>query len=148
MKVILYEDVPRLGKSGEVVTVAPGYFRNFLSPKNFAVKATPQAMKDYEHRKKAMEKVAVKEKADAEKLSQKLSDLKLVMKLKAGENDRLFGSVTTSDIADKLEEAGYEIDRKKIHLSEPIKSLGEFPVEIKLFPEVVAKVTVVVEKAE
>lgn len=147
MKVILYDNVPRLGKVGDVVNVAPGHFRNFLFPRKLAIEATQENMRVLEHRKKTMEKVSVKEKTEAEDLSDKLKELTIRVSLKAGENDRLFGSVTSSEIAEKMKEAGYDVDKKKIHLTEPIKSLGEFPVEIKLHSEVTAKVLVVVEKA-
>ena len=146
MKVILYQDVPRLGKTGDVVNVAEGHFRNYLGPKKLAAKATAANMKKLDTRKKALEKVAVREKSDAEKVADKLSELTIKVKLKAGENDRLFGSVTTADLADKIKQAGFELDRKKIHLSEPIKSLGEFPVEIKLHPEISSNILVIVEK--
>ncbi|MBN1903459.1 50S ribosomal protein L9 [Candidatus Sumerlaeota bacterium] len=148
MKVILFDNVPRLGKVGDLVNVAPGHFRNFLFPRKLAVEATPENLKVLEHRKKTLEKVAVKEKTEAETLADKFSELSLKVYLKAGENDRLFGSVTPSEIADKMKEAGFEVDKKKIHLTEPIKSLGEFPVEIKLHPEVTATVRVIVEKTE
>ena len=147
MKVILFKDVPRLGKVGDVVNVAAGHFRNYLAPKKLAAEAIPQNMEILKHRKKAMEKVAVREKNDAEKLAEAFTDLTIKMQLKAGENDRLFGSVTSADLVEKLKEAGYEVDRKKIHLPEPIKSLGEFPIEVKIHPEVTAKVLVIVEKA-
>lgn len=148
MKVILFDDVARLGKVGEVVNVAPGYFRNLLAPRNLAVEATPENMKVLEHRKKTIQKVQAKEKSEADALAAKLSALTLKMYLKAGENDRLFGSVTSADLVEKLRSSGFEVDKKKIHLPEPIKSLGEFPLEIKLHPEVTVKVTVLVQKAE
>ncbi|HOE63646.1 MAG TPA: 50S ribosomal protein L9 [Candidatus Sumerlaeota bacterium] len=148
MKVILFDDVPRLGKVGDVVNVAPGHFRNFLAPRNLAVEATPENIKVLEHRKKTIQKVQAKEKSEADALASKLSALTLKVFLRAGENDRLFGSVTSADLVEKLKSAGFDVDKKKIHLPEPIKSLGEFPVEIKLHPEVTTKVTVVVEKAE
>jgi len=146
MKVILFEDVARLGKTGDVVNVAPGYFRNYLFPKKIAVKANPQNMKVLEHRKKTVEKVLAREKSEAEVLSEKLSETKITVRLKAGENDRLFGSVTSADLVEKLKEQGYDVDKKKVHLPEPIKSLGEFPVDIKLHSEVTAKIMVIVEK--
>ena len=148
MKAILFEEVPRLGKVGDVVNVTPGYFRNYLQPKKLAVEASPENMKVLEHRKKTLAKVSAREKSEAEALAAKLSQLTLKVFLKAGENDRLFGSVTPADLVDKLKEAGYDVDRKKIHLPEPIKSLGEFPVEIKLHPEVTSKIIVLAEKTE
>jgi len=148
MKVILFEDVPRLGTVGNVVNVAPGYFRNYLSPRRLAVEATPENTKVLEHRKKTISKVQTKEKSEAEALAATFSTISIKVYLKAGENDRLFGSVTTAELVDKLKEAGYEVDKKKIHLPEPIKALGEFPVEIKLHPEVTAQLKVIVEKAE
>jgi len=148
MKVILFEDVPRLGTVGNVVNVAPGYFRNYLAPRRLAVEATPQNTKALEHRKKTISRVQAKEKSDAEALAATFSTISIKVYLKAGENDRLFGSVTTAEIVEKLKEAGYEVDKKKIHLPEPIKALGEFPIEIKLHPEVTAQLKVIVEKAE
>jgi large subunit ribosomal protein L9 len=148
MKVILFDNVPRLGKVGDVVNVAAGHFRNFLFPRNLAIKASPENMNVLEHRKKTMGKAALREKTEAESLAEKLKELTIRVYLKAGENDRLFGSVTSAEIAEKMKASGYDIDKKKIHLSEPIKSLGEFPVEIKIHSEVSAKVRVVVEKAE
>ena len=147
MKVILFKDVPRLGKVGDVVNVAAGHFRNYLAPKKLAAEAIPQNLKILQLRKKAMGKVAVRGKNDAEKVAEAFAGLTLKMQLKAGENDRLFGSVTSADLVEKLKEAGYEVDRKKIYLPEPIKSLGEFPIEVKIHPEVTAKVLVIVEKA-
>jgi large subunit ribosomal protein L9 len=148
MKIILFEDVPRVGKIGAVVKVADGFFRNYLFPKKMAVEATPENMKLLEHRKKTLEKVSDREKTEAEELTRKLAEITIRVRLKAGENDRLFGSVTSAELADKLKEAGYDVDRKKIHLTDPIRSLGEFPVEIKLHPEVTTKITVLVEKEE
>lgn len=148
MKVILHEDVPRVGKAGEVVNVAPGYYRNFLNPRDIAVKATPQALKQFEQRKKTLEKIEGKEKEEAQKLAEELKDVTIKIEMRAGESDRLFGSVTTSDIAEKLLKKGYEVDRKQIHLSEPIKSLGEFDIEIKVHSEVTATIKLIVEKAE
>jgi len=148
MKIILFEDVPRVGKTGAVVKVADGFFRNYLFPRKMAVEATPENMKLLEHKKKTLEKVSVQEKNEAEELAKKLAEITIRVRLKAGENDRLFGSVTSAELAEKLKEAGYDVDRKKIHLIDPIRSLGEFPVEIKLHPEVPAKITVIVEKDE
>jgi len=148
MKVILFEDVARVGKAGTVVKVADGFFRNYLFPKKMAMEATPGNMKHLERRKKTLEKVSTQEKTEAEVLAGKLAEVTIRVRLKAGENDRLFGSVTPTELVEKLKEAGYDVDRKKIHLPEPIRSLGEFPVEIKLHPEVLAKIAVVVEKDE
>jgi len=148
MKVILFEEVARLGKVGDVVNVAPGYFRNFLAPRKLAVEATPQNVKVLERRSKETEKVSAREKTEADALRDKIEQITLKVRLKAGENDRLFGSVTSADLAEKLKEAGFELDRRKIHLPEPIKSLGEFTVEIKLHHDTTAKIVVVVEKDE
>ena len=147
MKVILFEDVPRLGRMGDVMNVAPGYFRNYLGPRNLAAEATPQNLKVLGHHKKAIAKVAAREKSEAEQLAEQLAALSIKVQLKSGENDRLFGSVTSADLVEKLKQAGYEVDRKKIRLPEPIKTLGEYPIEIKLQPEVTAQVKVIVEKA-
>ncbi len=147
MKVVLFEDVPRLGRMGDVVNVAAGHFRNYLGPRKLAAEATPQNLKALGHRKKALAMVAAHQQSESQEMAERLAALTIKVYLKAGTNDRLFGSVTSADLVEKLKEAGYEVDRKKIRLTEPIKSLGEFPIEIKLHPEVMAKVLVVVEKA-
>ncbi len=148
MKVILLQEVPRLGKLGAKVNVAEGYFRNYLRPRNIAIEATPGNEKEFEKRRKMIETAEVKEKGEAQELAAKLALVTLPLRLKAGENDRLFGSVTNSEISAKLKEQGFDVDRKKIHLAEPIKSLGEFTVDVKLHAEVIAPLKIIVSKEE
>lgn len=142
MKVILREDVKSLGQMGEVVNVAEGYARNFLLPKNFAVEANTKNLKEFEHNKKVINERAAKVKATVKSLADKLSAVSLTIKAKTGEDDRLFGSVTNMNIADALAAEGFDIDKKKIVLDEPIKRLGEYSVTVKLHSELSAEVKV------
>lgn len=135
MRLILKDDVKSLGKIGAIVNVADGYARNFLLPKGLAVDASTKNMKALEHEKKAIEARAKKQRQEAAGLKERLSSITLSIEAKAGEEERLFGSITTMDIADALKKEGIEIDRKKITLSEPIKRLGDYTVNIKLHPE-------------
>ncbi len=138
MKVILQRDWEDLGLEGDIIEVARGYARNFLIPKGIAVEATPPNIKAFEQKKKKIEARRAREKEQALRLKDKIEEMEIVLKRKAGEEDKLYGSVTNMDIALELEKAGISIDRKKILLDKPIKSLGEFTVPIKLYPEVVA----------
>ncbi len=142
MKVFLKEDVKNLGKMGDVVNVSEGYARNFLLPKKFAVEANPKNLKEFEHNKRIIQEKAAKIKDASKALAEKLSALTLQIKAKAGEEDKLFGSVTTMDISEALKAAGFEVDKKKIVLGEPIKRLGEYTVEVKVHSEVNAAVKV------
>lgn len=142
MKVILKEDVKNLGSMGQVVTVADGFARNFLVPKGLAVEASSKNIKALEHAKRVIQEKARKAKDSMRELADKLSGLTLVIKAKAGEEGKLFGSVTSMDIAEQLKQEGYDIDRKKISLEEPIKRLGSYAVTIRLHPEVDARVNV------
>jgi large subunit ribosomal protein L9 len=142
MNVILKEDIKNLGKMGDVVTVKDGYARNFLLPKNFAVEANEKNVKAFEHMKRQILDRARKIKTDAEAMAAKFAGKIIVISAKAGEEGKLFGSVTTADIADALKKEGLEIDKKKIHLEEPIRRLGTFTVSVKVHPEVSADVTV------
>jgi len=138
MKVILKENVENLGRMGDVVNVTPGYARNFLIPKQFAVEANTKNIKALDHEKRIIQERAKKILADAQAFAERVSSMTVTIKEKAGEEEKLFGSVTTMDIADALKEQGVEIDRKKISLGEPIKRLGEYDVEVKVAPEVTA----------
>jgi large subunit ribosomal protein L9 len=138
MKIILQKDVDELGFEGDIIEVARGYARNYLIPKGIAVEATPQNIKAFELKKKKIEARKLKEKEQALKLKDKIEEIEIVLKRKAGEEDKLYGSVTNMDIALELEKMGISIDRKKILLDKPIKNLGEFNVAIKLYPEVLA----------
>jgi large subunit ribosomal protein L9 len=142
MKVILKSDVKDLGNIGEVVNVKDGFARNFLVPKGLAVEASTKNVKVFEHEKKKIQEMARKVKAGAAGLAEKISAAKITIKAKAGEEDRLFGSVTSMDIADALKAEGIEIDKKKIQLDEPIKRIGEYSVAIKLHSDVSAQLNV------
>ena len=142
MKVILLEDVKGSGKTGDVVKVSDGYARNLLIPKGLAVEATPQNIKQLEKKKAAEEKKFKEDKARAQEIAEKLLKEGIVIKTKAGENGKIFGSITSKDIADALNALGYDIDKKKILLDAPIKTTGVTEVMIKLFTEVTGKVKI------
>ena len=148
MEVILKEDVNKLGHRGDVVKVADGYGRNYLLPQNLAMAATAANKAVIEQMKNAAVRRSSKEKAEAEALVTQLDVVALTFARKVGENDHLFGSVTSADIAGQLDEKGFNIDRRKIHLDEPLKSLGEFLVPVRLHREVTAHLKVVVEAEE
>jgi large subunit ribosomal protein L9 len=145
MKVILREDVENLGKGGEVVDVKPGYGRNFLLPRGLAVVANPKNVREIEHQKQIASAKAAKQKASAEAVAKRLADTPVVLRRKVGEQDKLYGSVTALDVAEALASRGLQIDRRSIDLAEPIKTLGEFDVPVKLHHEVVGKAKVKVE---
>lgn len=145
MEVILKEDVLKLGHRGDVVKVADGYGRNYLLPEKLAIEATPANKAVIEQMKASAIRKSAKEKVDAEALAQQLNEVELVFERKVGEHDHLFGSVTSSDIAHALEAKGYEIDRRKIALDDPLKSLGEYHVPVKLHREVTSHIKVVVK---
>jgi large subunit ribosomal protein L9 len=136
MKVILKEDVKKIGSMGQIVTVADGFARNYLVPKGLAVEANIKNMKSLEHAKKVIQEKAKKVKASVQDFADRLSKISLVIKAKAGEEGKLFGSVTTMDIAEQLKNEGIEIDKKKISLDEPIKRIGTYAVSVRLHPEV------------
>jgi large subunit ribosomal protein L9 len=145
MKVILREAVENLGKGGEVVDVKPGYGRNFLLPRGLAVMANTRNIREIEHQKTVAAAKAAKLKASAQAVAKRLSDTPITLKRKVGEQDKLYGSVTALDVAEALAARGLEIDRRTIDLSEPIKTVGQFEVGVKLHSEVVGKVKVTVE---
>ncbi len=142
MKVILKEDVPNLGRAGQIIKVKDGYARNFLLPKGLALLADEKNMKLLEYQKKKIEEEAKKKRQDAESVAQRLSETQLIIKAKAGEDQKLFGSVTSKDIAEALEKEGFSIDKKQVNIVEPIKRVGEYEVEVKLHANIVAKVKV------
>jgi large subunit ribosomal protein L9 len=148
MEVILREDIEKLGSRGEVVKVAPGYARNFLIPKRLAVAATESNKKIVEQERQAHLRKEAKQIGEAQDLAKIMSGVSVTITQKAGENDQLFGSVGSKDVADALAAKGYSIDRRKIQLDEPIKQLGEFKVPVRLHREVTTEVTVVVAKEE
>ena len=147
MEVILREDVDKLGHRGQVVKVAAGYARNSLLPKRLAVPATEANKKIVEQERHAALRREAKEAADAAELGKMVQTLTVLIEQKAGENDQLFGSVTAKDIAEALEKQGYQIDRRKIQLHDPIKTLGEYKVPIRLHRDVTVDVTVQVQQA-
>jgi large subunit ribosomal protein L9 len=146
MEVILKEDVTALGSRGDVVKVAEGYGRNFLLPRKLAIEASAGNKKVIEQMKAATVRRSAKEKAQAEELAKQFEGLSVSFQRKSGENDQLFGSVTSGDIADALDKKSFKIDRRKIQLHEPLKTLGEFTVPVKLHKEVTAHLKVVIEK--
>lgn len=145
MEVILIENVDKLGSRGQIVKVADGYGRNHLLPKKFAVAATPQNRKWVEQQRQKFLKQEAKERADAEDLAKLMEEVRLAFKRKVGEQGALFGSVTAMDIAEQLTAQGYNIDRRKIHLPSPLKSIGEHAVPVRLHREVTANLKVTVE---
>jgi len=146
MKVILTEEVPSVGQPGDLLTVKDGYARNYLIPNHKAVHATTQNMKQLEHQKRLVEEKLNKIKAEAEKIARKMAEVSCTITKPAGEEDKLFGSVTSADISESLHNEGLEIDKKKIVLDEPIKKLGIFNIPVKLHPEVTATLKVWVVK--
>lgn len=146
MKLVLLEDVDKLGKRGNVVSVKDGYGRNFLIPRKLAMPATEGNLKQIELEAKKYKVKEAKEETDAQTMKGDLEKLSLTIPMKAGEADVLFGSVTPADIASALEKEGYTIDKRKIDIGEPIKRLGVYHVPIKLFRTVTAEVKVWVVK--
>ncbi len=144
MEVILRQDVDELGLEGDIVKVARGYARNYLVPHNIALEATPQNLKSLELQRKKIEVKRLKGKENAEKLKERLAELVVQISQKAGEEGKLYGSVTSMDIAADLETQGIGIDRRKIHLDKPIKEVGEYQVPVKVYPEVTGAIKVVV----
>jgi large subunit ribosomal protein L9 len=148
MEVILREDIEKLGGRGQVVKVAAGYARNFLLPKRLAVEATDSNRKIVEQERQAHLRKEAKQKGEAEDLSKLLGGVSVTIMQKAGEADQLFGSVTSKDVADALAAKNFTIDRRKVHLEEPIKQLGEFKVPVRLHKDVTAEITVNVVREE
>lgn len=142
MKIILKENVDSLGKVGEMIKVADGYARNYLIPKGLAVEASSRSMKALEHEKSRIMKKNESDRKKAEAMVEKIKGVTCTISRRVGEQDKLFGSVTTKDIEQSLIEQGMEIDRKMIILEEPIKSLGEFPVKIKFQPGITTEITI------
>jgi large subunit ribosomal protein L9 len=148
MEVILREDIEKLGNRGEVIKVAAGYARNFLLPKKLAVAATPSNKKIVEQERQAHLRKEAKLHSEAQDLASLMAGVSVTIAQKAGENDQLFGSVTSKDVADALAAKNFTIDRRKIRLDDPIRQLGEFKVPVKLHKDVTAEVTVLVVKEE
>lgn len=146
MQIILQEDIEKLGARGQVVEVAEGYARNFLLPRKLALEATPNNMKRLENMRAVFAKREATEKESAQKLAELLAGVTLTLSRKAGENDQLFGSVTSSDIAEALAAQSYNIDKRKIELADPIKLVGEYQVPVKLHREVNTTVKLIVQR--
>ena len=142
MQVILLEDVSSLGKAGDLVKVSDGFGRNFLIPQKKAILATEKNIKTLEHQKRLVQHRMAKTKKDIQQLAQEIENLSCTFAKPVGESGKLFGSVTTMEIETYLKENGIEVDRKKIHLEEPIKSVGMYTVPVKLHPDVVANLKV------
>ncbi len=142
MEVILVQDVPNLGAIGELVKVKPGYGRNFLLPRKMAIVASVKNKKQLEHEKKVAGFALMKAKAEADALAKKINGTMVSIPRKVGEQDKMFGSVTAQDIAVALTEKGIQVDRRKVVLAEPIKTLGDFPITVKLRKDVTVQVTV------
>jgi large subunit ribosomal protein L9 len=148
MEIILREDIDKLGQRGQVVKVAAGYARNYLLPRKLAVTANESNKKIVEQERQAHLRRETKVQADAQELAKLMTSVDVTIKQKAGENDQLFGSVTAGDIVVALEKLGYTVDRKKIQLDEPIKTLGDFKVAVKLHREVSLELPVHVVRDE
>lgn len=148
MKIILTEDVEDLGEEGEIVEVADGYARNYLIPKRMAEMATEGKIQEIKERQRARKRRKAERREEAEEIAEELAKESFEISVKAGEQDRLFGSVTTQDIEEKLAEAGYDIERRDIELEENIKELGEHTVPVKLFEDVVGEINLVVTPLE
>jgi len=142
MKVILKNDMDTLGKAGEIVDVKPGYARNYLIPSNNAIKATPSNLKAFQEEQKLFERRELKGQKEAQVLAEKLEKVSLTATVQVGDEDKVFGSITSQNIADLLKENGFDIDRKKIVLEEPLKALGVYDIPVKLHHQVEAKVKV------
>jgi large subunit ribosomal protein L9 len=145
MEVILRETIDNLGRAGQVVKVADGYARNYLLPKKLAYLATPGNLKVIEAERQALLRKEARQKDDSEKLKQVLDAVEITIRRKVGEHDALYGSVTNSDVAEGLEKKGFHIEKRKIHMEDHIKTLGEFSIPIRLFKDVTAHVKLKVE---
>jgi large subunit ribosomal protein L9 len=146
MKVILREDVDHVGKMGDLVTVKDGYARNYLLPRDMAAPATERNVRALEHQKRLIETKRKKERAASEELVKRLASIPLTFPMQAGEDDKLFGSVTSKDIADALAAKDFVVDRRKIVLDKPIKALGTFTVPVKFSSDITGEISVSVVK--
>jgi large subunit ribosomal protein L9 len=146
MQIILQEDIDKLGHRGDVVTVKPGYARNYLLPRSLAIEATAGNMKALERIRTSLAKKTATELEAAKKQADLLSGVSVSFKRKTGENDQMFGSVTTADISEALAAQGFKVDKRQVQLADPIKTIGEHDVTIRVFRDVTAHVKAVVEK--
>ena len=145
MEVILRETIDNLGRAGQVVKVAAGYARNYLLPRKLAYAATPGNMKVIEFERQSLLRKEAKQKDDADKLKSMLDPVEIVIRRKVGEQNALYGSVTNSDVAEELEKKGFQIEKRKIHMDDHIKAVGEYSIPIRLFKDVTANVKLKVE---
>ena len=146
MKVILKEDIPGLGEKGEIKEVAPGYGRNLLIPKGLAEEATPGRLKELQHQEQVLKRKKQRLLEESQVQAERLAQQELRFRLAAGEGGRLFGSVTAADIAGELQRLGFNVDKKKVILEEPIKATGRYEITVKLYSGVQAEVVVEVEE--
>lgn len=146
MEVILFESVKNLGRAGDKVKVADGYYRNYLGPRGIAQEATPAALKRFEKMKQKRLELEAQRAEEARQFAQKLEGVTITVKAKAGDSDKLFGSVTPQEIVDALAAQGFVVDKRNITTSEPVKHLGEYTVTISIHPEVDGQVKLVVER--
>ncbi len=145
MEIILRETIENLGRAGQVVKVADGYARNYLLPRKLAYPATPGNLKVIEFERQSLLRKEAKQKDDAEKLKTMLDAVEIMIRRKVGEQNALYGSVTNSDVAEALEKKGFQIEKRKIHMDDHIKMLGEYSIPIRLFKDVTANVKLKVE---
>ena len=145
MEVILRETIDTLGRAGQVVKVADGYARNYLLPRKLAYLATPGNLKVIEFEKQSLIRKEAKQADDAQKLKELLDKVEVTIRRKVGEQDNLFGSVTNSDVAEELEKKGFTIEKRKIHMDDHIKKIGEYDIPVRLFKDVIASIKVKVE---
>ncbi len=148
VKLILTESVPSVGEAGEIISVKPGFARNYLIPQGIAIIATDAKIKEVAHHKRVVEEKLAKELKDLQAVQKKVEALELVVKRKVGEEGKLFGSVTSAQLAELLAENGFEIDRRRIELAEPIKTAGEHNFGVKLHRDLTAQVKVTVSAEE
>jgi len=148
MKVLLKQDVEKLGHKGDIVEVAPGFGRNYLIPRRLAVEVTPQNIKQIELERKALLKKIEKEKLNARELMDRLNQVRLVFRRKAGEKDMIFGSVSAGDIKEELEKLGFSLEKKKILLDKPLRLLGHYTIPIKVYREEKAEIHVEIVREE
>lgn len=148
MKVILTENIPSLGEIGQVVNVAPGYSRNYLLPKGLALLATGKNVKELEHKKRILAQKREKVRQEMLSLAEKLNQVKLVMARKVSEENKLYGSVSATDILSALEEQGFNLPRKSVQMDQPIKQLGEFTITVRIDTQINAQVNLTIQKDE
>ncbi len=145
MKVLLLQDVKKLGQEGEVVTVRDGYGRNYLIPKGLAIQATPSVLKDLAERQRQQARKRARLREEAERVAAELAKTEVIIRAKVGEENRIFGTVTATQVAEYLARQGFEIDRRRIEMPEDIRMLGVYTARIRLHPEVIATVKIRVE---